>query len=112
MLQAPEDVMSVACMEWSIAPEMHAEVVDFYLTVMVPTLSRAPEMLRIRLFEVLNATVWKKDSYTTQETSGFHTFFLLMEMDSEDWPWEELMELSNSKQWRQWFENQTAVVCS
>ena len=97
-------------MEWSIAPGMEQEVLDFYISTVGPLLSSAPEMLRFRFFEIDNATVWQTDSYITKEKKDLHKYFTLCELESEQWPWEELLELSKLDKWRNWFEAQTVVV--
>lgn len=104
-------IASVAAMEWRVSADMEDEVLKFYTTVVGPKISSSPDVLRFRFFEVDNATVMQGSSYVTKEKDALHTYFTMVEMESEQWPWDAVVELAENEQWKTYFESQTVVVC-
>jgi hypothetical protein len=96
-------------MEWAIPNEMHDEVMDWYLAYTAPLLANSPECVRFRLLEVDNATVLEGMSYETKEKSGLHTYLSVMELDTPDWPWEQVLELADDEGWKKYFESRVVV---
>ena len=98
-------------MEWCVAHDMYKEVMDFYLGFIVPNFASHPDVLRLRVFEVANATSLQGDTYITKEKDDeLHRFFTMVEFATEDWPWESVIELSGNEKWLRYFDSQTAVV--
>ena len=97
-------------MEWQVSTEKQSEVMKFYTEVVGPTISSSPDVLRFRVFEVDNATVLQGDQYITQEKEKLLTYFTLIELDSEQWPWDVVFELAQNEKWIEYFESQKVVV--
>lgn len=100
----------VAVMEWTISAGMSEEVLSFYNSFVGPTLSSSPDILRLRFFEVEDSMVWKGDAYASQGKSELHTYITLVELESEQWPWDVVVELGKNQKWVNYFEKQTIVV--
>jgi hypothetical protein len=105
-------VACVAAMEWQVTTEKVAEILDFYATCIGPLVSKSPDTCRLRLFEVENATMLEGLSYVTKDKAALHTYIALAEFETEEWPWDIAFELSDNKQWKQYFETQDEVVSS
>jgi hypothetical protein len=97
-------------MEWHVPIEQQDEILDFYTSYVGPLISSSPDILRFRLLKVSNATVLQGDSYVTKEKDGLHTFFTLVELETEEWPWDVVFELAENEKWKQYFEAQRTVV--
>lgn len=104
------DVASVAVMEWQIAEGEEKEVIDFYKAEAAPTIASSPDVLRFRMFKINNATVLKADSYETLQKEKLHTYLTLVELESEEWPWDVVIALGEKPKWREYFEGQKVVV--
>lgn len=105
------EIVSVAAMEWQVRDDVHDEVLEFYTTRAVPLIVTSPAVLRFRLFKVDNATTLQGDSYTTEDKEKLHTYFSMVELDSEHWPWDVVIELADVPEWKEYFEKQVVVVC-
>lgn len=97
-------------MEWKVSAERQDEVLEFYTSYVAPKVSSSPDVLRLRMFEVDNATVLQGTSYETKEKNSLHTYFTLVEFETDDWPWEAVIELAENPDWRKYFEAQKLVV--
>jgi len=97
-------------MEWRISPGLEDEVIRWYTSFLAPKLSSSPDVLRMRLFEVDNATVLRGASYETKEKDALHTYFSLVEFATEDYPWDVVLAIAQDEYWRRYFENRDAVV--
>lgn len=104
------DVVSVAIMEWEIEAGKEEEVLDFYYTECVPMITVSPDILRARMFKIKNATVLKAGSHETLEKGNLHTYLTIMELESEEWPWDKIVALGDNIKWREYFEAQKGVV--
>lgn len=80
------------------------------MNTVAPLVAAAPEVLRLRLLEVDNAIQQQGAKFETKETKSIHTYFILVELEGEDWPWEVIVELSTQEKWMKWFEKQDVVV--
>jgi hypothetical protein len=97
-------------MEWRVHDDRMDEVFDFYTTFVAPNMIKSPDVLRFRVFEVDNATVLLSDSYETKPKDALHTYFTLVEMETEEWPWDVIVELDTISKYREYFEDQAVVV--
>ncbi|KAF3038745.1 hypothetical protein E8E11_002084 [Didymella keratinophila] len=104
------DIASVAVMEWQIAEGDEKEVINFYKAEAAPTIASSPDVLRFRMFKINNATVLKADSYETLQKEKLHTYLTLVELESEEWPWDVVIALGEKPKWREYFEGQKVVV--
>jgi hypothetical protein len=99
-------------MEWRVPEDKQDEIFDFYTTFIAPKMIESPDVLRFRVYEVDNATVLQGDSFETKEKSSVHTYFTFVEMETEDWPWDAILELDTVERYREYFEGQKVVVSS
>lgn len=99
-------------MEWQVEDGNEKEVLDFYKAEGAPTIAASPDVLRFRLFKIKNATVLKANSYETLEKKNLHTYLSLVELESEEWPWDVVVTLGEKPKWREYFEGQKVVVRS
>lgn len=102
-------VVSIAVMEWRISSDMVSEVLDFYVSTVGPKISSSPDVLRFRFFEIDNAIVSEGGSCVTKDKEALPTYFTLVELESEHWPWDVVVELAENKEWKLFFEAQTIV---
>jgi hypothetical protein len=103
-------VASVVAMEWRVAVEFQDDVFEFYTSQVAPMFADSEGMLRVRLFEVEDSTSLQGSSFDTKERDPLHGYFTLVELDTEEWPWEDIVELGSSKEWKRYFEDPKAVV--
>jgi hypothetical protein len=104
-------IASVAAMEWRVSVDQEEEVLKYYNEVVGPTISSSPDVLRFRVFAVDTATVMQGGKYTTKEKDELHTYFTLVELESEEWPWDVVVDLADTDGWKNYFETQKVVVC-
>jgi hypothetical protein len=86
------------------------DVYEYYCNVVAPLVADAPEVLRLRLMEIDNAIQQRGAALEMLEKKDIHTYFVLVELEGEDWPWEVVVELSTQEKWMKWFEKQDVVV--
>lgn len=77
---------------------------------MAPKIFSSPDVLRFRIFEVDNAMTLQGASYETKDKDLLHSYFTLIELDTEEWPWSIVLELDEHPKWKQYFEGQDVVV--
>lgn len=99
-------------MEWQIAPEVEDVVIGVYKSYVAPTIKQSPDVLRIRLYKVDNATTLQGSSHETKEKSTLHSYFTLLEFATEEYPWDVVLELAEHELWKKYFEKQTGDVVS
>jgi len=102
-------VASVTATEWRVTGKDQEEAFKFYTECIAPTIASGEESLRFRLFQVHNATVLTDGMYTTKDTDSVHTYFALLELSSDDWPWERILQLTELDQWKKHWETQDSV---
>jgi hypothetical protein len=62
------------------------------------------------MFKIKNATLLEADSHETPKNKNLHTYLTLVELESEEWPWDVVIALSEKPKWREYFEGQKVVV--
>jgi hypothetical protein len=97
-------------MEWRVTAEKAEEVLKYYNEVVGPTISSSPDVLRFRVFLIDNATIMQGGTYSTKEKDELHTYFTLVELESEEWPWDVVVDLADTQGWKEYFETQKVVV--
>lgn len=97
-------------MEWNIPPGMEDEVLDFYINKVGPCISSSPDVLRFRLFKITSARKWVDNEYMDIDKSTLHTYFTLVELATDEWPWSVVVDLADDVKWSSYFESQTVVV--
>lgn len=105
-----EHVASVAAMEWSIEAYKKEEIMKFYTDVVGPTISSSPDVLRFRVFEIDSATTIEGEKSEVKEKENLHQLFTLVELESEEWPWDVVIDLAEEQAWKDYFEKQHCVV--
>lgn len=105
-----EYVASVAAMEWTVAADKEEEVIKYYKDVVGPTISSSPDVLRFRLFRIDHAATMQAAKFETKEKDELHTYFTLVELESEQWPWDVVVDLAEDERWKNYFEGQQVVV--
>jgi hypothetical protein len=105
-----DDIASVAAMEWRVSADQEEEVLKYYNEIVGPTISSSPDVLRFRVFAVDTATILQDGKYTTKEKDELHTYFTLVELESEEWPWDVVVDLADTDGWKNYFETQKVVV--
>jgi hypothetical protein len=106
-----EYVASVAAMEWNVAADKEEEVLKYYKDVVGPTISSSPDVLRFRLFKIDNATTMQGAKFENKSKDELHSYFTLVELESEQWPWDVVVDLAEDDRWKNYFEGQQVVVC-
>jgi hypothetical protein len=100
----------VTCLEWRVPSDMQEQVFEYYTETVVPLIMNSPEVLRLRIFEVDHAIKQRGQDFGVMEKEKIHTFLTVVEMESEEWPWEVVMELAEDDKWSKYFEKQDVVV--
>ncbi|KAI0576516.1 hypothetical protein Alg215_07446 [Pyrenophora tritici-repentis] len=111
-LMPPEDiehVASVAAMEWRVPADKEEEVLKYYMEVVGPTIASSPDVLRFRLFTVDRAASINSSSYVEKDSKQLHKYFTLVELESEEWPWDVVVELAEDENWKNYFDTQAVV---
>ncbi|EUC42326.1 hypothetical protein COCMIDRAFT_8076 [Bipolaris oryzae ATCC 44560] len=105
-----EHVASVAAMEWTMDDDKEEEILKYYYDVVGPTISSSPDVLRFRLFKLDRAIVVDKDQKSTiLDNKNLHKYFTLVELASEEWPWDVVVDIAEKPGWAEYFETQTVV---
>ncbi|EUC35036.1 hypothetical protein COCCADRAFT_35381 [Bipolaris zeicola 26-R-13] len=105
-----EHVASIAAMEWTVDDAKEEEILKYYYEVVGPTISSSPDVLRFRLFKLDRAVVVDKDQKRTcLDNKNLHKYFTLVELESEEWPWDVVVDLAENPGWSKYFETQTVV---
>ncbi|KAF5853474.1 hypothetical protein GGP41_002056 [Bipolaris sorokiniana] len=105
-----EHIASIAAMEWTIDEAREEEVLKYYYEVVGPTISSSPDVLRFRLFKLDRAVVVDRDQKRTfLDSKGLHRYFTLVELESEEWPWDVVVDIAEKPGWAEYFETQTVV---
>ncbi|KAF1835902.1 hypothetical protein BDW02DRAFT_261431 [Decorospora gaudefroyi] len=99
-----EDIASVAVMEWRATSSKEAEIYAYFSSVVGPRISASPDVLRFRIFTIDNATVLHGGEYRTKEKDELYKYFTLVELESEQWPWDVVVELAQDERWQAYFE--------
>lgn len=102
-------IESVTCLEWAVPVDMQEEVFKYYTGTVVPMIMGCPEVLRLRILEVDNAITQRGSTLGTKDKKTVHTFLTIVEMESDEWPWDVVMELAEDKNWEKYFEKQDVV---
>ena len=97
-------------MEWQVEEGDKKEVLDFYQSEAAPTIAASPDVLRFRILKAKNATVLKAGSYETLEQNKLHTYLTIVELETEEWPWDVVVALGEKPKWRKHWEGQKVVV--
>jgi hypothetical protein len=106
-----EHVASIAAMEWTVDDAREEEVLKYYYEDVGPTISSSPDVLRFRLFKLDRAVVVDKDQKSTVlDNKDLHKYFTLVELESEEWPWDVVVDIAERPGWSEYFETQTVVV--
>ncbi|KAF2127539.1 hypothetical protein P153DRAFT_319820 [Dothidotthia symphoricarpi CBS 119687] len=103
------EIASVAAMEWHLPADMEDKVLDYYINDVAPGIMTSPDVLRFRLFKVKNATVWEKNTHTTLDKTALKTYFTLVELAGDEWPWAAIVDMAEDERWKAYFESQTVV---
>jgi hypothetical protein len=103
-------IASVTAIEWHVPSDLRDEIMEWYESCVVTKMTSSPDVLRHRLFELDNATVLESAAHSTKAKESLHTYFSFVEFDTEDWPWDVILELAETEKWREWFEGQKVVV--
>ncbi|RYN32075.1 hypothetical protein AA0112_g6248 [Alternaria arborescens] len=104
-----EYVASIAAMEWNVAADKEEEVLKYYKDVVGPTISSSPDVLRFRLFKIDNATTMQGAEFENKSKDELHRYFTLVELESEQWPWDVVVDLAEDDRWKNYFEGQQVV---
>lgn len=108
-----EHVASIAAMEWSVGADKEEEVLKFYQEIVGPSIASSPDVLRFRFFKIHRAiTLDQQQQYSEKDGQQLHKYFTLVELASEEWPWDVVVDLAEEPGWKNYFETQQVVVCS
>ncbi|OSS51944.1 hypothetical protein B5807_03633 [Epicoccum nigrum] len=103
------DVASILFWEWQPHEGCEKPVLESFEHELGPMFAQAPEILRLRWFKIKNAATMNGNSYDTLKTEEQHTYMVFVELDCEDWPWEQLFALNSMPCWIDNFEAQKTV---
>lgn len=98
-------------MEWQVSADVREDVMQYYTEKVAPMIASSPDVLRFRLFEVFSANFFQSQSYKAEEKEGLKSYLTLVEFQTDDWPWDKVVELAEDEKWRYYFETQNVVVC-
>jgi hypothetical protein len=105
-----EYVASIAAMEWSVAADKEEEVLKYYREKVGPMISSSPDVLRFRFFKIDNATAMQGGQFENKDSKTLHKYFTLVELESEQWPWDVIVDLAEDQRWKEYFDGQQVVV--
>jgi hypothetical protein len=97
-------------MEWHVTAAEEAEVVQYYTEQVGPTIASSPDVLRFRFFKIDSAVVQVGAASFAKEKETLHTYFTLVELESEEWPWDVVVDLAADGKWGRYFESQIVAV--
>ncbi|KAI8941643.1 hypothetical protein NX059_002856 [Plenodomus lindquistii] len=102
-------IVSVCAMEWRVSEEEEADVLKYYSEELAPLICESEDVLRYRLFKVYNGSVLEGDQVVTQDKDALPSYFTMVEFESDEWPWDKILELSETPNWRKYFEPREIV---
>jgi hypothetical protein len=104
-------IVSVSGVEMKVSAEHREEILRYFTTVMVPMIMESEVVIRFRLFEIDNAAVLEGASHETKSKEETFQYFSLVEFETEDYPWDVILDLAETEEWKRWFGDQNMVVC-
>jgi len=94
-----------------VSKEFKDNVLEYFTTVMIPYIMKSPDVHRFRLFEVDNATVLEGASHETKENDDTLPYLSLVEFATEDYPWDVILEMADTDEWKRWVGDPKMMVC-
>lgn len=108
----PNDIISVAVLEWHVTdPAFTEEILNYYTSTVGPMMCSSPTVLRFRFCEIEDAVEQTNDTNFAKSTKPMHKYFSIAEMAEESWPWDVIVEMAEDGKWAKYFESQTVAVC-
>lgn len=98
------DVQMWIIVRWQPVDAVHDQFVAWFRDEFAPGLLESPELLRMRIFQLENASAVRDQKHEQQNTSSLYQYLTFWEFDCDDLPWEVLVYLGSSEQWRYYVE--------
>lgn len=89
---------------WQPVDAYHDEFVSWFSKEFAPGMLESPELLRMRIFKLDNASTVKDQKHEQQNTKPMYQYMTFWEFDCDDLPWEILLYLGGSERWRYYVE--------
>jgi hypothetical protein len=94
-----------------VSKEYKDNVLEYFTSTMVPYMMKSPDIHRFRLFEVDNATVFEGGKQETINKEDMSPYFCLVEFATEDYPWDVILEMADTDEWKRWIGDPKMMVC-
>jgi hypothetical protein len=104
-------IASVSAVEMQVSKEYKDDVLGYFTSTMVPYMMESPDIHRFRLFEVDNATVFEGSKQETANKEDLRPYFCLVEFATEDYPWDVILEMADTDEWKRWVGDPKMMVC-
>lgn len=104
-------IASVSAVEMQVSKEYKDDVLGYFTSTMVPYMMESPDIHRFRLFEVDNATVYEGSKQETANKEDLRPYFCLVEFATEDYPWDVILEMADTDEWKRWIGDPKMMVC-
>ncbi|KAH9876445.1 hypothetical protein J1614_003576 [Plenodomus biglobosus] len=90
------DIQMWIVVRWQPVDAVHDQFVEWFTDEFAPGMLQSPELLRTRIFKVDHTSTLKNQEYEEKN--------LKSEFDCDELPWEILVYLGSSEQWRHYVE--------
>ncbi|KAH7397219.1 hypothetical protein BKA66DRAFT_408964 [Pyrenochaeta sp. MPI-SDFR-AT-0127] len=98
------DIQMWIVVRWQPVEAVHDQFVDWFRDEFAPGMLESPELLRMRIFQLENASTVKDQKHEQQDTSSLYRYLTFWEFDCDELPWEILVYLGSSDRWRYYVE--------
>lgn len=89
---------------WQPVEAHHDQFVQWFTDEFAPGMLESPELLRLRIFKLENASLIKDQSVEQKSPSDMYQYLTFWEFDCDELPWEILVYLGSSERWRYYVE--------
>ncbi|KAF2123553.1 hypothetical protein P153DRAFT_303659 [Dothidotthia symphoricarpi CBS 119687] len=94
---------------WQPHDAYHDEFVDFFREDFAPGMLESADLLRIQIFKLEYASRWENQKHQRMDIGQMYQYITIWEFSSNELPWEILVYLGASEEWRYHVEGQHLV---
>lgn len=97
---------------WQPLEKYREEFVTFFNEELAAGTLESRELLRIQIFKLEHASKWEQQKYQNVDSNEMYQYITIWEFSSHELPWEILVYLGSSEEWRYYIEGQHLVSFS
>jgi hypothetical protein len=99
-----EDVQLLIIVLWQPVASVHNDFLKWFQDDFVPGMLESPEVLRTRMFKLQHALLHEDGKTEEKDVDNMYQFMTVWEFSCQEPPWEVMVYLGSSEQWRYYVE--------